>query len=127
MKKFLNKKLNKKGFTLAELLIVIAILAVLVAIAVPIFSTQLQKAKEARDSANIRSVKAAAITLILTDDELLQDGDWFAQATVDEQGDISDLQIVGNGTTSVPGEIDYTEEGNVVVQITALDLDPDAY
>ena len=35
-----NKKNNKKGFTLAELLIVVAIIAVLVAIAIPVFTTQ---------------------------------------------------------------------------------------
>ena len=33
-------KENKKGFTLAELLIVVAIIAVLVAIAIPIFTAQ---------------------------------------------------------------------------------------
>lgn len=60
------KRLNKKGFTLAELLIVVAIIAVLVAIAIPIFTSQLEKAREATDMANIRSayaeVQAAALT-----------------------------------------------------------------
>lgn len=36
-------KKNKQGFTLAELLIVVAIIAVLVAISIPIFSSQLKK------------------------------------------------------------------------------------
>ena len=54
------KKNNNKGFTLAELLIVVAILAVLVAIAIPVFSTQLEKAREATDLANIRSAYAKA-------------------------------------------------------------------
>ncbi len=52
------KKSNKKGFTLAELLIVVAIIAVLVAIAIPIFSSQLEKAREATDAANIRAIYA---------------------------------------------------------------------
>ena len=34
---------NKKGFTLVELLIIVAIIAVLVAISIPIFSSQLKK------------------------------------------------------------------------------------
>lgn len=35
---------NKRGFTLAELLIVVAITAVLVAISIPIFTSQHEKA-----------------------------------------------------------------------------------
>ena len=53
-------KKNKKGFTLAELLIVVAIIAVLVAISIPIFSSQLEKSRKAVDLANVRSAKAAA-------------------------------------------------------------------
>lgn len=61
------KKMNKKGFTLAELLIVVAIIAVLVAISIPIFSAQLEKAKEATDMANIRSAYAEVIANYLGD------------------------------------------------------------
>lgn len=49
---------NTKGFTLAELLIVVAIIAVLVAISIPIFTTQLHKAEVATDKANVRSYYA---------------------------------------------------------------------
>ena len=51
-------KKNKKGFTLAELLIVVAIIGVLVAIAIPIFTSQLEKSREATDLANVRSAYA---------------------------------------------------------------------
>ncbi len=54
------KKMNRKGFTMAELLIVVAIIAVLVAIAIPIFTTQLEKARESTDLANIRAAYAEA-------------------------------------------------------------------
>ncbi len=40
-------KLNQKGFTLVELLIVVIILAVLAAIVVPQFGSSTQEAKEA--------------------------------------------------------------------------------
>ena len=46
---------KNKGFSLSELLIVVAIIAVLVAISIPIFSTQLHKARVATDYANVRS------------------------------------------------------------------------
>ena len=47
---------NKKGFTLAELLIVIAIIAILASIAIPVYSGVLDKAREAVDFANIQAV-----------------------------------------------------------------------
>ncbi len=62
------KKLNKKGFTLAELLIVVAIIAVLVAISIPIFSTQMEKAREAVDAANLRAAYAEVMSDVLTGD-----------------------------------------------------------
>ena len=62
-------KNNRKGFTLAELLIVVAIIAVLVAIAIPVFNGSLTKAKEATDVANLRAKYAEEQVKILTDNE----------------------------------------------------------
>ena len=49
---------ERKGFTLAELLIVVAIIAVLVAVAIPVFTAQLNNAKLATATANARSAYA---------------------------------------------------------------------
>lgn len=49
---------HKKGFTLSELLIVVAIIGVLVAISIPIFTSQLHKAEVATDWANLRAYYA---------------------------------------------------------------------
>ncbi len=50
-----------KGFTLAELLIAVAIIGVLVAISIPIFSSQLEKSREATDLSNVRSAYSQVI------------------------------------------------------------------
>lgn len=97
-----QKKLNKKGFTLAELLIVIAILAILVAIAIPIFTGQLQKAKIARDQANVRSAKGQAITYLLSDEG----------AAAFDKG----LTAVGTDATKVACwkfEVTFKSDGNI--------------
>lgn len=52
---------RKKGFTLAELLIVVAIIGVLVAVSVPVFTAQRSKAVDAVNKANIRAAKAMAL------------------------------------------------------------------
>lgn len=64
----LKKLNNKKGFTLMEMLIVVAIIAVLVAVAIPTFTSALNKAKAGTDLANIRSGYAAAQLEAITKD-----------------------------------------------------------
>lgn len=67
-KNLLTKIRNRKGFTLAELLIVVAIIGVLVAISIPIFTSQLQKARLATNQANARAAYAAVEAQYLQDD-----------------------------------------------------------
>ena len=87
---FKKARENKKGFTLAELLIVVAIIAVLVAISIPIFTNQLEKSREATDEANIRSMYAECSAAVLTEDT-------SAKTTASN----STLQVVKDATTGV--------------------------
>ncbi len=64
----IKRKSDKKGFTIMEMLIVVAIIAVLAAIAIPTFNGALTKSKEAADVANVRAAYAAMQVAILTDD-----------------------------------------------------------
>lgn len=57
----MKKLKERKGFTMAELLIVVAIVAVLVAISIPVFTTQLERSRQATDAANIRAAYAEAM------------------------------------------------------------------
>ncbi len=61
--KGLKGKNNRSGFTLGELLIVIAIIAVLVGIAIPVINVNLEKAREAYDIHTMRQAASAAIDL----------------------------------------------------------------
>ena len=63
------RKNNNKGFTLMEMLIVVAIIAILVAILIPTLTTQLEKAREAADIANIRSAYAEAMINSMTSED----------------------------------------------------------
>lgn len=57
----LNKK---KGFTLAELLIVIAIIGVLVGIVIPVLNSQLEKSRKAKDLHTARSIESVLATAV---------------------------------------------------------------
>ena len=85
------KKLNKKGFTLAELLVVVAIIGVLVAISIPIFTSQLRKARLATNQANARAAYASAVAAELGQDQTSTSAGHnyvytVSTASVDEKG-----------------------------------------
>lgn len=125
---------NKKGFTLAELLIVVAIIAVLVAISIPIFSSQLEKAREATDLANMRSAYAECSSSVLTNEasssKVTLNTDGSAQEDVDINqktkgwsGDnanakIGDYEVKDLFKDSVPAQVTVKVTSAGVVTIT---------
>ncbi len=114
------KKMNKKGFTLAELLIVVAIIAVLVAIAVPVFTAQLEKSREATDIANVRSAYAQVVATYLADGTAAS-----ASVTATEQRAScqnprnGSLAIQVNGTESNVAVPAVTKGGTYAINITS--------
>ena len=58
------KKGKKKGFTLLELVVVIAILAILLAIAIPAYTGYREKAEKQAFNANVKTLETAALLAI---------------------------------------------------------------
>ena len=67
------KKMNKKGFTIVELVIVIAVIAILAAVMIPTFSGIVEKANESALEQKIAAAYKEAMTEELADDGLYND------------------------------------------------------
>lgn len=65
----MKKLKGQRGFTLVEMLIVVAIIAILVAVSIPMVNASLERARQATDAANERAAKAEIILCYLTDKE----------------------------------------------------------
>ena len=94
--KMRSKMQNQKGFTLVELMVVIVILGILVAIAVPIYNSVTEKAERAAIEANLRTIDGAIMQATATQDE----------ADVDTAADVDALMadyIQGDLASLTPG------------------------
>ena len=64
------KKRNNQGFTLIEMMMVVAVIAVLVSIIVPKVSNSSNRSAAAADAANLRAAQSAIATRILEGEDL---------------------------------------------------------
>lgn len=137
---------RKKGFTLAELLIVVAILAVLTAIAVPLFVSAITKAENATGASNVRAVRGAAVVEILSNQETyMKDNSdydtkgseagvtkfvWYVTADVTESGELQNFMIIGTEPTTGDYATAYQGKGyeksgdiyRIAIKLTELDI-----
>lgn len=121
MRNVLSTKLNKKGFTLAELLVVVAILAILVAVSIPIFTGKLNQAKENTDAANVRAAKAAAVAEYLQGDVDTTKAVYFEYDA--ENGTVktspTELTTASTGTVKGYGKSSVYKDKVIFVKVTA--------
>ena len=73
---------NRKGFTITELVIVIAVIAILAAVLIPTFSGMIKKANDSAVTQELR----AAVTILLTEKNgQIPDGTYFIYVNGTEQ------------------------------------------
>ena len=120
LKRAAQRKLKKSGgFTLVEMLIVVAIIAILVVVSIPMVSSSLDKARTATDDANMRAAKAAAMITYMTNNETTE-----KTYAYNSDGTVTD--IASSGATIAAGNKGYdygqskkNEKGYVQVVINA--------
>ena len=121
------KKMNKKGFTLIEMLVVIAIIAVLVSIIIPTVSSATVKAEAASNAANMRSLKAEIVTAILSGDTT-SNAHWTITMDTTDKNKVDSVAVKTGFTlpfdsTDVFEIVPTTDGSSVTVWLNGFDID----
>jgi len=104
--KFMRK--NKKGFTLVELMIVVVIMAILVAVAVPIYNAVTDKAREKTCYANERTIVEQLSNYLMMND-IGNDTDTFTVTiTTNADGDSASTVVVTGEEAALMPEATFT-------------------
>ena len=123
------KKMNNKGFSLVELIVVIAILAILTGIAVPAYSGYITKANDAKVVTQLDAIKTAVFAADAEDSSTA-----VTTITVDKKGKITTTPALsateqttfktlygtdyGTENTALEGDLKDTSYANGVVWST---------
>ena len=108
------RKNNKKGFTIVELVIVIAVIAILAGVLIPTFASIISKANESKALQEVRNAYSATIAQNLTDDDATNDNE-FEDKVVYVHYESKVHVKVTNGVAEV---VDSAPTGNNVVTCT---------
>ena len=116
------KKANKKGFTIVELVIVIAVIAILAAVLIPTFSNVVEKANESKALQEVRSAYITTIADELatpdTSDDTIGNAVKSAAIIVSHNNKLVQINKDGSCTIVTTGTAGYvvSAEGKVVTK-----------
>lgn len=105
LKLFNRKKKNNKGFTLVELVIVVAILAILVGILAPQYTKYVEKSRKAADVSNLENLVTAFKTAA-------------ADGTTDIKAGTYGIQIGRTATNTIAGTVGTAVAAGVKPTVT---------
>ncbi len=113
LRTFKERREQEEGFTLIELMVVVLIIAILLAIAIPTFLGAQDRARDRAAQSNLRNGITAAKTIAT-------DADGFFKDSTGAVVDASDLRAVEGSLTWVDGKAG-TDTGTVYVAEVATD------
>lgn len=114
--KMVKMRNQKKGFSLIEMLIVIAIVAILVGVLVPVIGNASVKSRAATNAANLRTVEAELATLRVTKPEYFED--WTLGYVIAVDGKLTFIA----GLFSTPLEVDDIPTAKAVEVDVGMDV-----